>query len=294
MSMVANPREESGKMADTLTGKAGGPRTGEAGENRTMASAMDQPALHILSLYHRDMNIYGDSGNILSVTRRAELYGFRPVVHYYNPGDPWPDQVDLILGGGGQDHGQERIIQDLHRRGPLLGNLAEQGVPMLMICGLYQLFGHYFETSDHERLEGIGILDVHTVARSDRMIGNLVEQSPDFGQVVGYENHSGLTYLGEGAQPLGTVNQEGRGNNGRDHTEGARRKKVIGTYMHGSLLPKNPAITDFLIGAAADRRYGQDTLKRMRQSMDQANRQELGRLDSLAGQASRIAASRPR
>lgn len=164
-------------------------------------AAGTHPPLQILSLYHRDMNIYGDSGNILSVTRRADLYGFSPVVRYYDPGDAWPERIDMILGGGGQDHGQERIIDDLRERGGLLRDLADQDVPMLMICGLYQLFGHYFETSDHERLEGVGILDVHTIAEPERMIGNLVEQAEDFGRVVGYENHSGLTYLGEGPSP---------------------------------------------------------------------------------------------
>lgn len=252
------------------------------------------PPLHILSLYHRDMNIYGDSGNILSVRRRSELYGFQPEIHYYNPGDPWPDRVDLILGGGGQDHGQERIIDDLHRRSPLLRDLADKGTPMLMICGLYQLFGHYFETSDHEHLEGLGILDLHTIAKSDRIIGNLVEHSADFGQIVGYENHSGLTYLGEGAAPLGIVDQEGYGNNGKDHTEGARWKKVIGTYMHGSLLPKNPAITDFLIEAAADQVYGVGALAQMKDAMKNDDLEELKRMDALADQAGRIAAARPR
>ncbi|QYN61097.1 glutamine amidotransferase [Bifidobacterium asteroides] len=257
-------------------------------------AAGNRPPLRILSLYHRDMNIYGDSGNILSVIRRAELYGFRPLVRYYDPGDAWPEGIDMILGGGGQDHGQERIIDDLHKRSRLLRDLADQDVPMLMICGLYQLFGHYFETSEHERLEGVGILDAHTVAQPDRMIGNLVEQAQDFGRVVGYENHSGLTYLGKGTQPLGTVAEDGRGNNGKDHTEGARWNKIIGTYMHGSLLPKNPAITDFLIKGAAERRYGQGTLAQMQAAMDQKSRGELERLDSLADQASRIAASRPR
>ena len=263
-------------------------------DNAKVGAVGDHPPLQILSLYHRDMNIYGDSGNILSVTRRAELYGFRPMVRYYDPGDAWPEGIDMILGGGGQDHGQERIIDDLRERGGLLHDLADQEVPMLMICGLYQLFGHYFETSDHERLEGVGILDVHTIAQPERMIGNLVEQAEDFGRVVGYENHSGLTYLGEGAHPLGMVTEDGRGNNGKDHTEGARWKKVIGTYMHGSLLPKNPAITDFLIKGAAERRYGQGTFAQMQEAMDQKSRSELERLDSLADQASRIAASRPR
>ena len=125
-----------------------------------------------------------------------------------------------------------------------------------MICGLYQLFGEYFETVDGSRLDGIGVIGAYTVGQEVRMIGNLTEHSADFGDIIGYENHSGQTFLREGVQPLGTVDADSTGNNGEDHTEGARVNNVIGTYMHGSLLPKNPAIADFLIRTAAERRYG--------------------------------------
>ena len=168
------------------------------------------------------------------------------------------------------------------------GGLA--GVRMLMICGLYQLFGEYFETVDGTRLDGIGVIGAYTVGQNVRMIGNLVEHSDQFGDVIGYENHSGQTFLREGVQPLGTVNQDGRGNNGEDHTEGARVHNVIGTYMHGSLLPKNPAISDFLIETAVTRRYG--TFDTSDQTPEQAK--ELARLDQVATNARKAAAERPR
>ena len=196
--------------------------------------------IDIVSLYPKDMNIYGDSGNVLTIQRRLARYGYEPRVHAYNQGCDWPEHVDMILGGGGQDTGQKKIIDDFFQRADLLRSLAADGVPMLMICGLYQLFGEYFETVDGTRLDGIGVIGAYTVGQNVRMIGNLVEHSDQFGDVIGYENHSGQTFLREGVQPLGTVNQDGRGNNGEDHTEGARVHNVIGTYMHGSLLPKNP------------------------------------------------------
>lgn len=258
------------------------------------AAPQDRPPIDIMSLYHRDMNIYGDSGNILTVARRAALYGFAPAVHYYDPGGAWPEQVDLILGGGGQDQGQGRIMEDLAARGPVLHALADDGTPMLMICGLYQLFGDYFQTSAGDRLEGIGIIGAHTVGRDRRMIGNLVDHTDGFGDVIGYENHSGQTYLDDGVRPLGTVDAQGCGNNGEDRTEGARVGNVIGTYMHGSLLPKNPAVADFLIRAAVDRRYGKGAFVQQAASLPEENRREIADLDDLASRASRVAASRPR
>ncbi|NMM99046.1 type 1 glutamine amidotransferase [Bifidobacterium olomucense] len=246
--------------------------------------------IDVMSLYPKDMNIYGDSGNVLTIRRRLELYGYEPRIHQYNQGDEWPDHIDMILGGGGQDTGQKKIIDDFFKRSDLLRSLAADGVPMLMICGLYQLFGEYFETVDGTRLEGIGIIGAHTVGQDVRMIGNLVERSDRFGDIIGYENHSGQTFLNEDVQPLGHVDQEGCGNNGEDHTEGARVHNVIGTYMHGSLLPKNPAISDFLIETAVTRRYGGfDTAD---QTPEQAA--ELARLDAVAASARKAAAARPR
>ena len=233
--------------------------------------------IDVMSLYPKDMNIYGDSGNVLVVLRRLALYGYEPRLHAYNQGDEWPERVDMILGGGGQDTGQKKITGDLFKRAGRLRDLAADGTPMLMICGLFQLFGEYFETSEGERLDGINVLGAYTVGQSHRMIGNLVEHSDEFGDVIGYENHSGQTFLREGTLPLGHVDHDGTGNNGEDHTEGARVGNVIGTYMHGSLLPKNPAVVDFLIRAAVTRRYGEF-------EPDQSSEQmfELARLDALA------------
>lgn len=215
----------------------------------------DPPELVIVSLYPRDMNIYGDRGNVLALARRARAHGFEPRVVEVNPGDPWPERTDIVLGGGGQDSGQGRVAADLSSRGDALRSLAERGTPMLMICGLYQLFGRRFVTHTGEELVGIGVLDVETRGGDERMIGNIVIESEEFGEIIGYENHSGDTVLGPGSRPLGRVTQ-GAGNNPRDGVEGARAGNVIGSYLHGSLLPKNPAISDFLIGTAARLRYG--------------------------------------
>lgn len=217
---------------------------------------MSQKTISILQLYPRDMNIYGDWGNTLVLKRRLEWHGYSVNLLSYNPGDTFPSEIDIIIGGGGQDSGQSRIGEDLLRIGPKLIELAEDNVPMLMICGLYQQFGHFFKTKSGEVIQGIGLLDIETYGGDERMIGNIVTTSEDFGQIVGYENHSGQTTLGAKAIPLGSV-VRGAGNNGKDTTEGARYKNVIGTYLHGSLLPKNPAIADFLIETAVVRKYGE-------------------------------------
>ena len=214
-----------------------------------------QKTLHILQLYPNDMNIYGDNGNVLVLQRRLEWYGYTPVIHLYNPGDTLPTTIDIVVGGGGQDSGQYVVQEDLHRISSRLQDMADNDTPMLVICGLYQLFGHFFETREGVRINGIGILDVKTYGKSERLIGNIVTDTDDFGTIIGYENHSGQTYLGPHATPLGTV-RLGAGNNLEDGHEGARYRRVIGSYLHGSLLPKNPTIADYLIRHAAINRYG--------------------------------------
>lgn len=208
----------------------------------------------ILQLYPRDMNIYGDWGNTLVLKRRLEWRGYKVKLLEYNVGDVFPQDVDIIVGGGGQDSGQSRIGKDLIKIGPKLKQLADEGIPMLVICGLYQQFGHFFKTKDGEIIDGIGILDVETYGSDVRMIGNIVTHSDEFGDIVGYENHSGQTTLGPEATPLAKV-VLGAGNNDHDGHEGARYRNVIGSYLHGSLLPKNPEIADFLIGEAIQRKF---------------------------------------
>lgn len=202
------------------------------------------------------MNIYGDWGNTLVLKRRLEWHGYTVNLTEYNPGDAFPTDVDLIVGGGGQDSGQDVIQTDLLAIGPQLRSLADKDVPMLMICGLFQLFGKFFKTQDGHVIQGIGLLDLETHAGPERLTGNIITESKEFGEIIGYENHSGQTFLGKNVTPLGKV-VKGAGNNGQDDTEGARYRNIIATYMHGSLLPKNPAIADFLIEKAVTRKYGE-------------------------------------
>lgn len=210
--------------------------------------------IQILQLYPRDMNIYGDHGNLQVLIRRLEWYGYTPEVILYNVGDELPKKPDIIIGGGGQDSGQEKIHADLLKIGPTLKKWANDGTPMLMVCGLYQLFGHFFRTLAGVTLEGIGILDIETYGTQERLIGNIVTMNETFGEIIGYENHSGQTFLGATAKPFATVIR-GAGNNSKDGHEGALYKNVIGTYLHGSILPKNPAVADFLIKTAVERKF---------------------------------------
>jgi CobQ-like glutamine amidotransferase family enzyme len=225
------------------------------------------------------MNIYGDRGNVLCLEKRLQWYGYTTRVIEYNQGDVFPSDVDIIVGGGGQDSGQEKIKADLMKIGPKLKKLADDNVSMLMICGLYQLFGKFFKTADGEVIEGIGLLDIETLGKSERLIGNVVTHSEQFGDIIGYENHSGQTFLGHNVEALGQV-RIGAGNNTSDISEGARYKNVIGSYMHGSLLPKNPVVADYLIEQAVKRKYGQFKIK--------------GLDNTYTEMARKIAAKRPR
>lgn len=210
----------------------------------------------VVHLYPREMSIYGDLGNTRCLASRIRWHGYDPDIRQHHPGDQLPEDVHLLVGGGGQDSGQARVEDDLVRHGDLLRAMAADGVPMLMICGMYQLFGRAFITVDGKRLPGLGILDVTTQGNAKRMIGPVVLQTR-FGELVGYENHSGSTVLGDGQQPLGTV-RHGSGNNGTDGTEGAVTGNVHGSYLHGPVLPANPGLADALIAVAARRSTGAD------------------------------------
>jgi CobQ-like glutamine amidotransferase family enzyme len=203
--------------------------------------------LTLAYLYPREMNTYGDRGNVICLQKRLEWRGYKLDIVEHQPGDKLPVQVDMVFMGGGQDSGQAVIDTDFRRVAPWLRELAEADVPMLTICGAYQLFGHSFEMLDGSELQGIGILDVTTRAQTTRLIGNLHIETEDFGTIIGFENHSGRTYLGPRAEPLGRVTM-GAGNNGEDKTEGTRYRNIIGTYSHGPVLPKNPRLADWLIG----------------------------------------------
>ena len=236
----------------------------------------------IIQLYPKDMNLYGDWGNTLVIKKRLEWRGFDVEIIDHNPGDATDFSTgDIFVGGGGQDAGQLAIQDDLLSRGEELKTLANDGVPMLLICGMYQLFGRQFVTNDGSIIRGIGVLPVETTAGEERLIGNITLESEEFGTIVGYENHSGQTFLDDIVQPLGKV-VRGAGNNNTDGTEGVRLHNTIATYLHGSLLPKNPKIADFLIAKALERRgILTDSLRSLE-------------IDALAQTAQNIAAERPR
>lgn len=216
--------------------------------------------LRLLALYPEQMNIYADRGNLLFLRKRCEWRGIRFTEASAGPGEGIdPDAHDLIYIGGGQDRDQRLVAEDLvkTKRDALAAALAG-GAAMLAVCGGYQLLGHSYQLGD-ETIAGLGLVDLHTV-RDDgpRLIGNIAIEV-DLGGgprvLAGFENHGGRTHLGPGEQPLGRV-LHGHGNNGRDGTEGVRKGALIGTYMHGPLLPKNAWLADHLITAALARRAG--------------------------------------
>jgi len=225
--------------------------------------------LRIGWLYGHEMNIYGDRGNVLALAKRAEWRGVPAEVVTIGLGEPIAgEQIDLFFWGGGQDREQIAVSADLQGdKGRNLAAAIEDGTPMLAICGGYQLLGHYYRPHGEPDLPGIGVLDITSEAGHERFIGNVVVDSPEFGTLVGFENHSGLTWLGSGAKPLGTV-RVGHGNNGQDGQEGARYKNVVGCYMHGALLPKNPVLADWLIQSALERKYGQVDLPELDNSVE--------------------------
>lgn len=209
--------------------------------------------IRVLHLYPREMNIYGDWGNVLTVLKRLEWHGYSTEHIAHHPGKAFPDDIDIVVGGGGQDSGQLIVQEDLLKISDKLHQLAEAGVPMLVICGLYQLFGRFFKTADGKMIKGIGIFHAETHGGPERLIGNTVVESR-WGDLIGYENHSGLTLLDNDQPALGRV-IKGKGNNGEDTTEGAVYNNVFGSYLHGSLLPKNPALADVLVEAAVLNRF---------------------------------------
>src|SRR5438445_6598053 len=210
-------------------------------------------------LYPDLMNIYGDRGNILTLLKRAEWRDFDARLIELGRGTTRRmDEVDVFFFGGGQDREQALVYEDLlEHKQPPLERAVRSGAAVLAVCGGYQLLGHYYQTAEGERFPGIGLIDVRTEAGRKRFIGDVVvdAQIDDItpSTLVGFENHSGRTFLGPGAAALGTV-RLGFGNNGSDGTEGYLQGGVLGTYLHGSLLPKNPHLADHLIRSALRRR----------------------------------------
>lgn len=207
--------------------------------------------VRIVHLYPKHMSIYGDYGNIICLQRRLAWRGIESETIQCEVGDQLPDSYDLLFIGGGQDTGQLKVAADLIKKQAGIMRFVENGGPVLAICGGYQLLGKHFDTQNNGRIEGIAVLNVVTIATEIRMIGNVVVESEEFGTVVGFENHSGATDVASPVIAMGRV-KKGYGNNETKQYEGARYKNVLGTYLHGSLLPKNPQIADWLLQAALD------------------------------------------
>ena len=215
--------------------------------------------LNICHLYPDILNLYGDRGNIITMKRRLEGRGIKVNIDECSIGQPLnADKYDIFFIGGGQDFEQEVLLRDLAAgKGRDIRTAVEEEKTFLAICGGYQMLGEYYKTWDGVQLDFIGAIGVHTIGAKERMIGNyMFRTTPESGDtvVVGFENHSGKTYLSEQVAPLGMM-LSGNGNNGEDKTEGARYKNVFGTYSHGSLLPKNPVLCDFILQTALNHRY---------------------------------------
>ena len=218
--------------------------------------------LRLGHLYPDLMNIYGDRGNIVCLQRRARLRDIDIQITHLNPGDVLkPDDFDLIFMGGAQDREQTQVSADLATTKGALTEAVEEGVVFLGVCGGYQLSGRFYRGADGVEMRGTGVFDLYTLhpgPRAKRLIGNLAAKW-EGGSLVGFENHGGRTYLGAGCEPLARV-LHGYGNDGESGSEGARNKNAFGTYLHGPLLPKNPAFADRLISLALERRYGDGAL----------------------------------
>lgn len=219
--------------------------------------------VRIVHLYADLMNVYGDRGNILALVRRAEWRKVAVSVTNVSTGAGLdPQSADVIFFGGGQDREQTVVSGDfMQEKAAAVHEAVERGAALLAVCGGYQLLGNSYTTVDGQELPGAGLFDARSIPGPRRQIGNvLVETHLDASaeplMLVGFENHSGKTYLGTMAKPLGRV-IVGAGNNGEDGTEGAVTRNAYGSYLHGSLLPKNPWLADRLLGAALEARYGE-------------------------------------
>lgn len=213
--------------------------------------------ISIAHLYPKLLNLYGDLGNIITLTKRCQWRGIEVEFEEIGIGDEIKDH-DLYFIGGGQDKQQQEVAGELYMHKDFLHLERDNGAVFLGICGGYQLFGHYYQPFEGDKLIGISLMDAFTTAGKKRFIGNVTVET-DFlepSSLVGFENHSGLTYLQGDTKPIGKV-IVGNGNNGEDKTAGGRYKNVFGTYLHGSLLPKNPHFADYLIELALEKRYGE-------------------------------------
>lgn len=232
--------------------------------------------LNIAHLYPDLLNLYGDSGNVLCLQKRMEWRGIEcRVTELNSKRDFIFDNYDIIFIGGGQDFEQSLVLSDLNgvKINSLYDAICSDAV-VLAVCGGYQLLGKYYETHSGEKMNFTGILDFYTVGREKRLIGNYEFKTREKLRIIGFENHSGRTYLGESLSPLGRI-IKGCGNNGKDKTEGARYKNTFCTYCHGPILPKNPDFADMLIEKALSRKYGETHLEPLDSSVEILARKQI-------------------
>lgn len=216
-------------------------------------------SLKICHIYPDVLNLYGDTGNILALQYRLKQRGISVSVDKLMVNDKLENtDYDIYFIGGGQDFEQDVLLKDASvNKSSAIKDAIESNKVFLAICGGYQVLGKYYKTWDNKRMDFIGALDVYTIGNKDRMIGNFMYELIDHpgNRIVGFENHSGKTYLGDSVKPLGKIIY-GKGNNGEDGYEGARYKNVFATYSHGPLLPKNPYFCDLLLETALKNKYG--------------------------------------
>ncbi|WP_276623921.1 type 1 glutamine amidotransferase [Syntrophomonas wolfei] len=213
---------------------------------------------HLAQLYPNLMNLYGDRGNLLCLQKRLEWYGHDSSIENINPGDNLDfKHIDLLFMGGGSEREQELVLQDLADKTDSLMKAIEEGLPILFICGAYQLLGEYYRSHVGKEMQGLGLFSFFTQGLKERLTGNILIHTTLNGaeeSVVGFENHGGRTYfIDKRLQAFGSVIR-GFGNNGEDKQEGIRYKNLLGSYLHGPLLPKNPKVADFFIKAMAERK----------------------------------------
>lgn len=237
--------------------------------------------LKVCHLYPDLLNLYGDRGNVLAFTRRCKWRNIPVTVRKVNLGEKVNfEEFDFLFIGGGSDREQILLAADLSRQVESLKRAVEDGLVVLAICGGYQLLGKHYVLPDGKKIPGLNILDLHTEAGDTRLIGNVAVEMELAGEkirITGFENHGGRTFL-HGVKPLGRV-LAGNGNNGFDGYEGARYKNVFCSYLHGPLLPKNPALTDHMISLALTRRGKNASLDPLDDRLENmANRVMLKRL----------------
>lgn len=235
--------------------------------------------IKIAHLYPDMLNLYGDRGNIIALTQRMKQRGIDVSTDAITMGKTFnADDYDILFIGGGQDFEQDVLLDDLKKgKDAEINKAIQSSKVMLAICGGFQMLGKYYKTYDGKMLEYMGALDFYTEGKPERMIGNYAFKTKEGIEIVGFENHSGRTYLGTGVEPLGKM-IKGYGNNGEDGTEGVRYKNTFGTYSHGPILPKNPQFADFLISKALENKYGKTELAPLDDNLEEKARKQVFKL----------------